>query len=406
MTTRSDAPVELDGAAILANARALEPLLRGSVEAVERERRLVPAVVDALRAAGVFRMSMPRSWGGPELGLPEQVEIVEAVSRANGSAGWCVMIGSDSGFYSANLSDDVARQIWPDLDAVTAGWLFPVGRLERQRGGDGDDGTDGDGYRLSGRWSFASGCTHADVLVAGGLVWEGGAEQGAPVLGPDGLPEWRVAVVPGDAAEILDTWHTTGLAGSGSHDYEVAGCHVPAEHTWAFGGPPQRDGPLYAWPGAFLPNILGVPLGIARDAIDTAVPLLAAKLVMPDMTFAREDPRVRTAVARAEAQVGSARCYAYDVVGAFWDRLLAGDEPDLDSRAALAGCYVHVFQTCRAAVQGLYDIVGSAAVYRACPLDRHLRDMATIGQHILAQAKLFDAAGALWFGEDPGNPLL
>ena len=74
--------------------------------------------------------------------------------------------------------------------------------------------------------------------------------------------------------------------------------------------------------------------------------------------------------------------------------------------AALAGCYVHVFQTCRAAVQSLYDIVGSAAVYRSCPLDQHFRDMATVGQHILAQAKLFDAAGALWFGDDPGNPLL
>jgi alkylation response protein AidB-like acyl-CoA dehydrogenase len=389
---------ELDGQAILANVRALEPVLREHADESEQGRRLAPPAVEALREAGAFRLSMPAAWGGPELGLLDQIEIVEAASRAYGSAGWCVMIGSDSGFYSAMLDEDVARDIWP-LDSVSAGWLFPVGRLDRDR--DGDRGG-GDGYRLTGRWAFASGCTHADVMVAGAQTWDGDA----PVLGPDGLPEWRVAVLRPDQVEIHETWDTTGLAGSGSHDYTVEAVHVPAERTWRFADQPQREGPLYSWPGNFLPNILGVPLGIGRDALDVGTAMLAEKVVMPELTLAKEDPRVRTAVARGEALVGSARAYAFDVVGDFWDTLVAGSEPSTHQRAALAGCYVHVFQSCREAVRCLYDAVGSAAVYRACPLDRHLRDLITTGQHLLAQAKLYDPAGALWFGDEPGIPLL
>jgi alkylation response protein AidB-like acyl-CoA dehydrogenase len=386
-----DATVELDGQAILANVRALEPLLRQHADEAEQARRLMPPVVEALRRAGAFRLSMPRAWGGPELGLLDQIEIVEAVSRAYGSAGWCVMIGSDSGFYSAMLDEDVARDIWP-LDSVSAGWLFPVGRLDR----------DADGYRLTGRWAFASGCTHADVMVAGAQTWDGDA----PVLGPDGMPEWRVAVLRPDQVEIHDTWHTTGLAGSGSHDYTVEAVPVPAERTWRFADPARREGPLYSWPGNFLPNILGVPLGIGRDALDVGTALLAEKVVMPELTLAKEDPRVRTAVARGEALVGSARAYVHDVVGDFWTTLVAGSQPSMRQRAALAGCYVHVFQSCREAVRSLYDAVGSAAVYRTCPLDRHLRDLVTTAQHLLAQAKLYDPAGALRFGDEPEMPLL
>jgi alkylation response protein AidB-like acyl-CoA dehydrogenase len=379
------------GPEILANAVALGPQLRAGAAENERLRQLSPETVAALRSAGVFRLPMPGAWGGPEVDIVTQTEIVEVLSRADGSAGWCAMIGSDSGFYSAFLDDAAGRALYPDLDAVTAGGVLPAGRLDRVPGG----------YRLSGRWAFGSGITHADVVSAGAIVFD----DDEMVLGPDGRPEWRIALMPADAYEVLDTWHTTGLAGSGSHDYIAAAVEVPAEQTFCFADGTRREGTLYAWPGLFIANTPGVALGIARDALDVARAIWIDKVVAPEMTPARDEPRVRTAVARAEAMVGSVRSYLYDTLGALWAILEAGDTPTLEQRAGQAGSLVYTFQVCRDAVVLVYEEVGSQAVFRSCPLDRHLRDIMTVSQHILGQTRIFEMAGGMWLGQPSPMPV-
>jgi alkylation response protein AidB-like acyl-CoA dehydrogenase len=289
--TTTDTPV-VDATTILAGARRIAPLLREQAAEAEAARRLTTSVVEALRSIGVFRMSMPRAWGGPEVDLLAQVEILEVLSAADTSAGWCAMIGADSGYYGAALSDANGREVYSDLDFITAGWVFPGGTLEISDGG----------YRLSGRWSFGSGCTHADVMSSGALVTDGGV----PVPGPDGKPQWRMALVPAGEVEIHDTWRTTGLCGSGSNDYGVDGAFVPAGHTFLL-GQRGREGSLYRWPGLFTANIVAVPLGAAAAALESAMEILAGKVSMPERIPARNEQRVRAAVARAQAMVGSAR---------------------------------------------------------------------------------------------------
>ena len=382
----------LKGAEILANAVAVGPLLREEAAENERLRQLNGKTAAALRSAGVFRLPMPAAWGGPELDIVTQTEIIETLSRADGSAGWSAMIGSDGGFYSSFLDDEAGRSLYPDLDAVTAGGVLPAGRLDRGP----------DGYRLSGRFSFASGIAHADVVVAGAAVFE----NGDMVTGPDGRPEWRISLLPASAYQVLDTWYTTGLAGSGSCDYTAEGVFVAAERTFTFADGARRDGTLYAWPGLFIANAPGVPLGIARDALDVARAIWADKIILPDMTPARNEPRVRATIARAEAMVGSVRSYTYDLLGSFWDTLAAGDTPTLEQRAALAGSFAYTFQTCRDAVQLLYQEVGSQSVYRGCPLDRHLRDLVTISQHIMGQTRMLEMAGGMWLGQPSPLPVL
>jgi alkylation response protein AidB-like acyl-CoA dehydrogenase len=382
----------MDGPTILANAHRIAPLLREHAGQVEAARRLTTPVVDALRASGVFRMSMPRTWGGPELDLLTQVEILEVLSRADGSAGWCAMIGSDSGFYSAFLTDADGRELYPNLDAVTAGLINPVGTLEAVEGG----------YRLSGRWSFGSGSTHADVIAAGALV----TDAGVPRLGSDGQPDWRVALVPANRVEVHDTWRTTGLCGTGSNDYSIDAAFVPANHTFSFTQTQtRRDGTLYRWPALFIANSVAVPLGVAANALEVSMGILTARISMPEMTPARDEPRVRGAVARAQAMVGSARSYAYDTLDAFWTVLETGDEPSFAARASLAGCCVHTITTCRDAVQLLVDTVGTTAIQRSSFLERNLRDLITMRQHILGQEKLREWAGGLWFGQPAPVPL-
>ena len=159
--------VELDAAEILARARALAPEIRAAADRVEAERRIPDDLLARLVAAGVFRIAMPRAW----------------------------------------LDDAVARALYPSLDARTAGLLFPAGQAHVVPGG----------FRVSGQWAFGSGSLHADRLVGGCLLFE----DGKPRLGAQGRPEWRIAYLAPGEVEILDTWRTTGLAGSGSHDYRA-----------------------------------------------------------------------------------------------------------------------------------------------------------------------------------------
>lgn len=142
------------------------------------------------------------------------------------------MIGMDAGIYSGYLDQDVAAQMFPDLDMVTAGWIHPEGKAEKVDGG----------YRITGRWRFGSGLTHCDWLAAGCVV----EVDGAPVPDPSGSPtQWRVALARPDEYAIHDTWFTTGLAGSGSKDYSADGLFVPEDRTFSF-SEPFRTGPLHA----------------------------------------------------------------------------------------------------------------------------------------------------------------
>jgi alkylation response protein AidB-like acyl-CoA dehydrogenase len=380
----------LDGTTILANARAVAPVLEQEADDNERRAQLNARTVEALRSTGVFRLSMPKAWGGPEVDLGTQIEVIETLARADGSAGWCATIGGDAGFYTARLDDDAGRSLYPSLDAVTAGFIQPIGRLDTVAGG----------YRLSGRWPFGSGCTHADVIVAGATVMD----HGEPVIGTDGFPEWRIAMLPADRYEILHTWDTMGLRGTGSHDFRIDDAFVPTEYTFSFRDRP-RAGALYAWPGLFLARLAGVSLGIAGAALAAAETTLADKLLVPEMRPARDDARVRSALARAEAIIGSARSYVYDVVGDFWAMLQAGSEPSRRQRAAIAGANVHTAGVCRDAVQLLADTIGSASIHRRSPLERHQRDIITAAQHVLNQPRFLEAVGALWLeGADTNSP--
>jgi indole-3-acetate monooxygenase len=392
MSTDAPPNTTLDGPAILANARAIAPVLREEADEGERIRRLTPRTVEALRSAGTFRMFRPRAWGGPEVDVPTQIEVFETLAQADGSAAWCAMIGGSGSFMTRFLDDAVGRDLFRDPDTIMAGWAMPAGQLHTVDGG----------YRLSGRWSFGSGCNHADVMMAGAVVFT----DGQPVAGSDGIPQARIAMLRADQCEVLDTWYTTGLAASGSHDYTIDDLYVPHEQTWAW-GEVGREGPLYAWPGLFATGHLGPPLGIARAALESAEVVVAEKELMPEMRPARNDPRVWTGISRAQAIVGSARSYAYDVAGDFWDTLVAGDEPSRRQRAALAGAYVHTVHTCRDAVELLADILGTASIYRTSPLERHRRDLAVIAQHLTAQPRFLEMIGGLWIdGAELDSPFV
>jgi alkylation response protein AidB-like acyl-CoA dehydrogenase len=380
----------LTAESLLRNAHELAAKVRDRAPEIERLRRLPPDVVAGLRSAGVLSMAMPRSWGGPELTPRQMCEVVEALAAGDASTAWCGGIAADSGLYSAYLPEAAARALYPRLDLATAGWIFPAGQAVRT----------GTGYRISGRWAFGSGITHADRVVCGCVE----VADGAPVLMPNGLPTWRVAIVPADAVEVIDTWRTTGLLGTGSNDYAVDGLDVPADHTFSFFAGPRRESVLYRRADNFLSKLSGVPLGVGRAALDFATAHLAAKLEMPAGRPAGANPRVQANLARAEALIEASRAYVYRTLDDAWDALLAGEQPR-GGAAALARQFA--FESCREAVQLLYDTVGAASIYaERTPLDRYLRDLVTASQHVTAQERIREWVGELRLGGSPSFPFL
>lgn len=387
MAGRGQAPASPEE--ILARARAAAPLLRERSEEIERMRRLPEDVVELLRDTGVFRIGMPKEWGGPELTFAQQCEVIETLSYGDAAAGWCAMIGMDTWIYAGYLDEPVVKEMLANPDAITAGLIFPVGRAERVPGG----------YRVTGRWPFGSGVTHADWVVGGCHVYR----DGEPEPGPDGAPRnWRLIMAPAEEFEIVDTWHTTGLAGSGSLDYQVTDLFVPEERSFFF-SEPRRSGPLAA-PDAFLGNVPGVPLGVARAALDHVRELAADRVERATGIPWRESYRVQTTIGRAEMELSAARYAVYGTLEELWHRLESGIQPTPDQQVAAALARVNAFQTARSIVSRLSDLVATASIYRTSPLDRWLRDLHTMCQHILAQEQIVQSAGAHLLGGTPQAP--
>ncbi|MBC8293108.1 MAG: acyl-CoA dehydrogenase family protein [Proteobacteria bacterium] len=386
-TLRPQQGDHLEPAQILANARALRPTLASRSAEIEELRRLPADLVEQLLKAGFFRMNMPGEWGGPEMTSMQQVEVIEEVSRGDASVGWCIMIGCDAGLYSSWLEDEVARVMYPRLDMVQAGWVYPMGRADRTA----------DGYLVNGDWLFGSGCTHCDWLAAGVVVHE----NDKPVISENGMPEWRIVLAPRDEYEILDTWYTTGLRGTGSNDYRCCDLLVPSERSFSFMEPARREGTLYRSNETFLRKMSGVPLGLGRAAIDHVSESVQGRVAFPSGVAYRDVPRVQAAVARAEMKLGAARSWVYGSLAELWDVYERGDQPSVAQRSAVWLSRLNAFQSARDCTRLMYDTLGGGAVYtKRSPLDRALRDAESACQHLMGQTKSLEDAGALLLGSE------
>lgn len=227
---------------ILHAAIGLAAQIREASDEIEVGRRIVRRIAAAMKDAGVFGMPMPRAWGGSELDPLTQFRVIEALAMADASVGWCAMIGCDGGYVTAFLDDAVGRAMYLDLRVATAGAATTTGQASRVPGG----------YRISGRFPFLSGCQHSEWAWLGCLV----IEDGAPRLDANGVPETRQCFLRLSQCEILDTWHTTGLRGTGSNDVAVR------ERLRRAGAELQFPGPRIGQAGR---AALRVPLHVCRE---------------------------------------------------------------------------------------------------------------------------------------------
>ncbi len=372
---------------ILANAQALGPQIEAVANQIEAQRRLPDDLVEAMRAAGIFRIAFPKAWGGPEVDLVSQSKLVEILAYHDASVAWIAMICSDSGHYAARLDEATARELYPELDLLTSGYLFPAGTAVEVDGG----------YRVSGRWQFGSGCLHADRILGGCMIHDANGLK----MTAAGLPEMRAIWLPNDAVTIHDTWHTTGLAGSGSNDYSANDVFVPTTHSFFPFVPGDRPEPLYRYHGLFFVNLPAVSIGCAQRMLDDLQALARTKVSMPSMTAMKDEYRVQLALAEGTAKIGAARAYQNTVLDDIWSTLLAGDSPSREQRAAISLMSVHAIRAGIEVSEIVCEAVGAASIYKANPFDRRRRDLATVSAHVIGQRKTLAAAAQLLFGDEP-----
>ncbi|MEV4640361.1 acyl-CoA dehydrogenase family protein [Actinoplanes sp. NPDC049548] len=351
---------------LIDDIRALSPAIRELAPLIERDRGVPPALVEKLAGLGVFRLAAPREHGGLEADPGTLVEIFEELGRADGSTGWCAMIGGATSMALGHLPPATAAELLRDPRFLIAGVAAPLGRATPAEGG----------YRVSGRWSFASACHHATWLVGG-------------VVTPAGV---RLAVLDAAEVSIHDTWDVAGLRGTGSHDFSVDDVFVPTERTFSLAEPPAHPGPLYAFPPLSLLalGIGAVALGIARAAIEDFGELARTKRNPLTGDPIATKPAVRVAVAEATALHGSALAYLMSSVKS------AG--PDAPRRAALRLAISTATRNAARAVDLVYHAAGGSAVYDSSPLQRHFRDVHVATQHAMVSSEVTETVGAVLLG--------
>lgn len=350
---------------------------RDGADEAETLRRLPPATVDALADAGLFTLCLPEVYGGPGTGPVALIDAVQTIAEGDGSAGWCAGIASTTSSLAAYLEPDIARKVFPTAATATGGVFAPnaVGRR------------DGNGYRVTGRWQWGSGTQHCDWIVGGARCDDG---------------TQRVCFFTPADIEFHDTWHTSGMRGTGSLDFSVTDVHVPDALTYAVGDRAVVDDPISRFPNFTLLalGIAATGLGVARHALDECRALAAEKTPQYSSRSLAESPYAQTEFAQAEAAWRSARALLRQEVGDAWEAAQRGDAVSVGMRVAMRLAAANAASTCVEVVNAAWTLAGGTAVYDTSPLGRCVRDVHVVTQHIMVAPKLNETLGKYLLGLD------
>jgi indole-3-acetate monooxygenase len=379
-------------AALLEAVERIGAALAAGGEEGERLRTLPPATVQAFRDSGLLALKVPESLGGIEADPVTQLEVLEAVARLDASAGWCLMVATTAiGLPAGFLPDPAVKALIPDGRVPTAAVaIAPTGVATP---------TDG-GYRLTGRWPFASGVRHAEWLTAGCWLRRDGQDPGVR----------HVVVFPAAAAEIHDNWHVAGLEGTGSSDFSVTDLFVPADFVWNLAAsPPRRGGALFrlGMPAFVAYEHVAFALGVARRALDTSFELARTKRRgmgdRPEPVAGRA--RYHALLGESEIRLRAVRAGAIELFEEAWRVASAGQVPDRRLQAQTRSMAVHATEVAAEIVTGLFRAAGGGALYRSGVLQRCFRDLSAGAQHFMVADSAYERLGQMLLGVPDVDPM-
>jgi len=380
----------------IANARTLAPLLAAAAPRIDAGRELPADVVDALHAARLFRMLVPRSLGGEEVSPVVFVQAVEELAKADASVAWCVAQTSVCSTISKSMPRQTGEEIFTNDPRGVLAWGASTHNDAKAVAAPG-------GYRVTGIWPFASGSRHATWLAAHCFIVE---PNGEPRRDSAGNSLQKTLVVPRAQADIRDVWHVIGLKGTGSDSYALTDVFVPEHRAIAYHAMDlaerREHGPLYSFNiyQLFGSTFPAIALGIARAMLDAFVELARGKIAGSGSVPLRENAVVQSQVGVAECQLAAARSFFLASWDDIWQAAQAGSV-SIDQRVRLRMASIHASQEARRVADTAYLAAGATAVFAANPFERRFRDMHAVSQQAQSQFAIFEAIGRYYLGLGP-----
>ena len=383
---------------LVSDAHALAPLLRHHAPEAELNRRISPAVLAALKEAGLFRMLLPQSLGGLEVDPVTCSRVVEEIAAADTAAAWALQAGNTGAWWSSRFPREGVEELYgADPDTLQAAAFHPPQRAVEVPGG----------FRITGRGPLASTIHDAKWLFLSAVVMDGDRPRMV-----ESRPVMIALVIRAEEARIEDTWQSLGMRGTDSNDVVMDDVFVPASRTFplmpVFEPNPYFTGPLYRFPGmaAVILMIAPVPLAVARGAVNEFKELASRKTAFGFAGALRERTPVQATLAKAEGMLRAARLLYYDTLGSVWNRVKLGESATLEEKADLVLAGTHAASTAATVVGMVHQLAGTTGVYERSPLERYFRDANTLRHHGFMSENRFEVVGQVYLGMPPEFPMI
>ncbi|MEM7542287.1 MAG: acyl-CoA dehydrogenase family protein [Pseudomonadota bacterium] len=340
----------------------------------KQQRHISRDIIERFRELGLYRAFVPEQFGGSAMEPMKLLEIIERTCAVDGSTGWVVSFAFATK-YLASLPAPTLAQIYAHTpDIIFAGAVYP------SQSADVVDG----GVRISGRWGFGSGCLAADLLGVGISV-PSGDTSGLPLM----------AVLPADQLEIVESWDTFGMSGTGSHELVADDVFVPNDWILVRGAPATINTPIYRYPTlAYSAQVLGgCGLGIARGALDYVIGIAGGAVSITGGAPLGERANVQTHIGECEAKWRAARSWFYEQTENVWSQILAGEQVTREDNMALRLSSSHCARVGAEVTRACFEITGTLGIFNDNPLSYAVPDAMVVAQHAFLAEGSFTNAG-------------
>ena len=342
-----------------------------------------PDIIERLKQLGVYRAFVPKRFGGDELSPREFCELIEQLSKADGSVGWVASFGMGPTYLGSLPEATFAKIFKTDPDTVFAGGIFPPQPAEIKDGG----------VEVRGRWKFSSGCMGADVVGVGITPQQGADNKGLP----------KMAVMPAKQARVEMCWDTVGLKGTGSHDLVVEGVIVPNDWTFVRGEPSQLPEPFFKYPSLSLATqvLVVVGIGVASASLEAFAQLAPGKASITGGNEIANRPVTQYEYAQAAAEFKSARAWFYQAMDVVWQEIINGRTPTREQISDMRLSSTHAARVAAEVARKMQLLAGMTAIYTNNIFARCVNDTHVVTQHAFMGDATLQNAGAISFGLNP-----
>ncbi|HEV2548759.1 MAG TPA: acyl-CoA dehydrogenase family protein [Stellaceae bacterium] len=368
----------------LERAVALAPAIAAAADEIERERRIPAALLERMLEAQLFRLLLPRPFGGGEVDPLTFVAVIEEIAKHDASTAWVLCQTAVCAMSGAYMPAATVAEIFGDERTIAAWGAGFGGKAVPVEGG----------YRLNGKWLFASGGRHATWFGGHSLICD---DSGTPQRTDKGAPLTRTLFFPADAVTMSDVWHVTGLRGTGSDAYEVSDLFVSAARSFRRDDPADRQyhAPLYhlKTDTMFSAGFASLALGLARAMLDALRGLALEKTPRGYANPLRNSPAFQSEFGELEAQLRAARAYLMGTLAGVWESVRETGALGLEQRFSMRLAATHTIGEARAVANAAYHHAGATAIFASNPFERRLRDMNAVAQQIQARRSHFETVG-------------